>query len=184
MGVKVPARPTNATVGSLLGFLHEGAQSGWDLVNTAQRLIGDFWSLTSSQIYRELAAMATEGLIETDEIGPRERRAYRLTDAGRAAFQDWIQQSPKQEQIRYPLLLTLAFAPHLPPERLQAFLAEHRTMHAAKLSGYRQMHAGATAAGASPLDLVTLDFGMRYETAVVEWFDNLPGALFPGDAQA
>lgn len=180
----MPARPTNATVGSLLGFLHEGAQSGWDLVSTAQRLIGDFWSLTPSQIYRELTAMAADGLIETDEIGPRERRAYRLTDAGRAAFQDWIQQSPRQEQIRYPLLLTLAFAAHLPAERLREFLQEHRTVHAAKLSVYRQMGADAIAAGAGPSDLITLDFGIRYETAVVEWFDHLPDALFRGDAEA
>ncbi len=178
MGAMVSTRPTNATVGSLLGFLHEGAQSGWDLVSTAQRLIGEFWSLTPSQIYRELATMAAEGLIESDEVGPRERRAYRLTDDGRAAFQDWITRSPRPEQIRYPLLLTLAFARHLPAERLRQFVAEHRALHLAKLSSYRQMGADAAAAGARPQDLVTLDFGIRYESAVLEWFDNLPDALF------
>jgi Transcriptional regulator PadR-like family len=60
----------NATVGSLLGFLHDGPQSGWDLVDTAQQAIGDFWSLTRSQVYRELTTMAADGLIEADEVGP------------------------------------------------------------------------------------------------------------------
>ena len=36
------ARPLNATAASLLGFLHEGPKTGWDLVVTAQERIGKF----------------------------------------------------------------------------------------------------------------------------------------------
>jgi DNA-binding PadR family transcriptional regulator len=167
-------RRMNATMGSLLGFLHEGPQSGWDLVATAQRMIGPFWSLTQSQIYRELATMAADGLIEEDEVGPRERRPYRLTDAGREAFAEWIDQQPGVEQIRYPLLLTLAFSRHLSPERLAEFVRHHRATHAERLAGYDAELAEAVRAGAGPQDLVTLDFGIRYERAVLDWFDNLP----------
>ncbi len=167
-------RRMNATMGSLLGFLHEGPQSGWDLVATAQRMIGPFWSLTQSQIYRELATMAADGLIEEDEVGPRERRPYRLTDAGREAFAEWIDQQPGVEQIRYPLLLTLAFSRHLSPERLAEFVRHHRATHAERLAGYDAELAEAVRAGAGPQDLITLDFGIRYERAVLDWFDNLP----------
>lgn len=167
----------NATVGSLLGFLHEGPQSGWDLVATAQESIGDFWSLTRSQVYRELATMAALGLVEADEVGPRDRRAYRLTRAGRQAFRQWVNQMPGPEQIRYPLLLTLAFGRHLPAERLSSFVAVHRTVHAERLGRYLEEHAAATAAGATQRDLVTLDFGIRYEKAVLAWFDDLPEEL-------
>ncbi len=167
----------NATVGSLLGFLHEGPQSGWDLVTTAQQVIGDFWSLTRSQVYRELTAMAQQGLIETAETGPRDRTAYRLTAQGRRAFREWLAQPPGEEQIRYPLLLTLAFARHLDAEQLSGFLASHRAVHADRLHSYRQQQAAALAAGAVARDLVTLDFGLRYEAAVLDWFDHLPDDL-------
>lgn len=170
-------RGINATVGSLLGFLHDGPQSGWDLVNTAQQSIGNFWSLTRSQVYRELTGMAEQGLIEADEVGPRDRRAYQLTPPGKKAFQHWIEQEPGQEQIRYPLLLTLAFASHLEPARLAEFLERHRAAHAAQQQTYRQERAAAELAGASRRDLVTLDFGLRYETAVLDWFDHLPEDL-------
>ncbi len=53
--------PLNATAASLLGFLHEGPKTGWDLVATAQDRIGKFWSVTTSQVYRELAAMEAAG---------------------------------------------------------------------------------------------------------------------------
>jgi len=173
----VGPRRINATVGSLLGLLHEGPQSGWDLVASAQSVLGDFWSLTRSQVYRELATMAADGLVEADESGARDRRPYRLTDAGRRAFADWLDREPGEEQIRYPLLLTMAFARHLPPERLADYVRSHRVRHAERLAGYRQQHATAVAAGAEPEDLVTLDFGMRYEAAVLDWFDHLPGTF-------
>lgn len=173
-------RPVNATVASLLGFLHEGPQSGWDLVATAQQRIGDFWSLTRSQVYRELTTMAAAGLVEADEAGPRERRPYRITEAGRGAFRDWLAREPGREQIRYPLLLVLAFADHLEPERLAAFVAAHRAEHTGRLAGYRRERDAAMAAGASPRDMVTLDFGLRYEAAVLGWFDALPDDLADG----
>ncbi len=139
----------NATAASLLGFLHEGPQSGWDLVATAERVIGDFWTLSRSQVYRELTAMAEAGFVKAADAGLRDRRAYHLTANGRAAFQSWLEQPPAEEQIRYPLLLTLAFARHLPPERLAAFIAHHHGIHTARLERYRRNHAYALAAGAS-----------------------------------
>jgi DNA-binding PadR family transcriptional regulator len=163
----------NATVGSLLGFLHEGPQSGWDLMVTAQERIGGFWSLTRSQVYRELASMAAAGLITTDSTGARDRRAYRLTEDGRAAFRQWVSQPPGEEQIRYPLLLTLAFAQHLPPDRLASFIASHRELHQSRWDAYRDQELQARAAGAGDVDLITLDFGLRYERAVIDWFDAL-----------
>lgn len=170
----------NATVGSLLGFLHEGPQSGWDLMVTAQERIGGFWSLTRSQVYRELAAMAASGLIATDSTGPRDRRAYRLTAAGRSAFEEWVVQPPGEEHIRYPLLLTLAFARHLPADALSGFIATHRGLHQSRWEAYRAQEERARAAGARDADLLTLDFGLRYERAVLDWFDGMGEALTPG----
>jgi DNA-binding PadR family transcriptional regulator len=178
-------RPLNATAASLLGFLHQGPLTGWDLVQTAQREIGDFWSLTQSQVYRELAAMAEAGLVEAGERGPRDRRPYRLTEAGRAAFAEWVRREPAPESIRFPLLLTVLFGRHVPPEQLEKFLDRHREVHASRLAGYQREHREAVAAGAreaEPYAIATLEFGIAYERAVLEWFDRLPPRLRPSAA--
>ncbi|MGI8679471.1 MAG: PadR family transcriptional regulator [Jatrophihabitans sp.] len=167
--------PINATVGSLLGFLHDGPQSGWDLVTTAQQTIGDFWKPDPQP---GLSRARLDGAGRPDRSRrsrPRDRRLYRLTDAGRQAFQTWLEQEPGQEQIRHPLLLTLAFAGHLHPTQVTEFLTRHRAIHAARHDAHRDQRAAAEAAGATPRDLITLDFGLRYETAVLDWFDHLPG---------
>jgi DNA-binding PadR family transcriptional regulator len=174
----VPSRPLNATAASLLGFLHAGPMTGWDLVATAQVVIGDFWSLTQSQVYRELASMAQAGLIEAGERGPRDRRPYALTDAGRAAFDEWASREPGPESIRFPLLLAVAFGRHVPPDRLAGFLARHRIAHAQRLAGYEKLRAAAeSGTDPDPYALATLDFGIAYERAVLGWFDRLPESI-------
>src|SRR6266542_6209486 len=157
-GATMPERPLNATAASLLGFLHQGPLTGWDLVETAQREIGDFWSLTRSQVYRELAAMAEAGLVEAGERGPRERRPYRLTQAGRAAFAEWVRREPGPETIRFPLLLTIVFGRHLPPQRLAAMVAEHRARHERQLAEYEKLRGEAVSAGEpDPYAMATLE---------------------------
>lgn len=169
----------NATAASLLGFLHERPMAGWDLVATAQQRIGNFWSLTKSQVYRELSTLARAGLIEAGERGPRERQPYTITQAGRDAFREWVLREPDQETIRFPLLLTVMFGEHLPPEHLAVFLASHRERHAARLEMYEEQHAGIPEEyrERNPFSVATLEFGIAYERAALEWFDNLPASI-------
>jgi DNA-binding PadR family transcriptional regulator len=176
MDVMPDGRRLNATAASLLGFLHWGPMSGWDLAATAEHVISDFWSLTRSQVYRELAWMADAGLIERGEQGPRERQPYALTDAGRKAFLDWANGEPGLETIRFPLLLKISFGRHIEPGRLAAFVRNHRAIHARRLAEYEAQAAPAEA-GAEERDAyreATLAFGLAYERAVLEWFDALP----------
>jgi DNA-binding PadR family transcriptional regulator len=164
----------NPTAASLLGFLHNGAASGYELMNIAQLVIGDFWSLTRSQVYRELADLAGRGLVQAQPVGPRARRPYQLTDAGRAAFAAWLAQPPAAEQIRYPLLLTLSFGSLLDLNRLLSYIEEHRAIHAQRLASYRDIVA---AGGFDRYIQATLAFGIRYEEAVLAWIEELPAIL-------
>jgi DNA-binding PadR family transcriptional regulator len=169
----------NATAASLLGFLHDGPMTGWDLVATAEQRIGDFWSLTRSQVYRELASMAEAGLIVAGQPGRRERVPYTLTDAGRATFAAWVAREPGPETIRFPLLLAIIFGRHLPPGQLAAIVQRHEALHADRLAGYEQIAASLPpqARDADPYALATLDFGLAYERAVLSWFERLPEAI-------
>jgi DNA-binding PadR family transcriptional regulator len=170
--------PLNATAASLLGFLHEGPLTGWDLVATAQDRIGAFWSITQSQVYRELATMAEAGLVEAGERGARDRRPYAITASGRDAFAAWLAQPPGPELIRFPLLLTVMFGAHIPPGTLSQHLADQRAVHAERLASYEASRAEADAApagqGPDAYQRAVLDFGLRYERATLEWFDSLP----------
>ena len=54
--------------------------TGWDLIAAAQERIGQFWTLTQSQVYRELTAMA-DGPGRGRPPGARDRKPYEVTPA-------------------------------------------------------------------------------------------------------
>lgn len=168
----------NPTAASLLGFLHDGPQTGWDLSQVAEATIGAFWSLTRSQVYRELSRMEEDGLVAAGTPGRRDRRPYDLTDRGREAFRAWAAQTPRDETIRFPLLLAVALGRHADPDVLADHLAAHRDRHADRLEAYDQAWAAATASTDPDAHaMATLDFGRSYERMVVDWFDRLPDVL-------
>ena len=117
----------NATQASLLGFLHDGPATGWDLLERARQGLARFWNVTPSHVYRELKTLETRKLVRAGAPGPRDRRPFTITHAGRRAFDEWIHREPGPEQMRIPLLVTLWFAQHVDAETLAGFLADHRT---------------------------------------------------------
>lgn len=166
----------NPTQASLLGFLHEGPQSGYDLLRIVEGSIGYFWNVTRSHLYRELRTLETCGLIEAGSAsGPRDRRAFTLTDAGRAAFAAWIAQEPGQELLRFPLLITVFFGHHLSDELLDEMVSARRREHEERLAAYRGIEEFLVRIG-DRHRLATLRFGIEYEQAALRWFDARPWA--------
>ena len=68
-----------------LGLLAQHPGSGYDLLKRFEASMANVWPATQSQLYGELNKLADAGLIEVTDVGPRGRKAYRVTEAGRAA---------------------------------------------------------------------------------------------------
>jgi DNA-binding PadR family transcriptional regulator len=164
--------PLNATAASILGLLAKRPMSGWELFAAFESSIGQFWSITRSQIYRELQTLGANGLIEIGATGARERRLCTITARGREMFAAWIAGMPGDELIRFPLLLTTFFGDAVPLERLWTICAEHRGKHAAQLAAYEAQYPEAAAN--EPFPSQALAFGIAYERTVLAWIDGLP----------
>ena len=83
----------------------------YDLKRFAQISTINFWSVPHSQLYKECARLAKEGLLsEQQEQTGRRRRLYRLTQAGREALETW-RRTPTDElyEAREPGILKLFF---------------------------------------------------------------------------
>ena len=161
----------NGTAGSLLGFLHEGAMSGWELAQKVEATIGNFWNVTRSQIYRELRTLDKAGLVQAGDRGARDRVRYELTPAGKSAFSEWIAQRPGPELIRMPILLAVYFGSHVEPELLARFLSARRIEDTEKLEQYRQL---LPLVEGDPYLTAAVRFGIGYREMVLRWLDELP----------
>lgn len=163
------SKTINATAASLLGFLHSGPMTGWELDAAVEGSIAYFWNVTRSQVYRELRTLSELGLVEAGATGPRERRPYELTDAGRQAFSAWIVQKPGPPIIRMPLLLTVFFGGHLPPGRLAEVVAEELKAGREALQEYRNLKGAVQ----DPYAAQVLQFGIEYQQTLLAWLSDL-----------
>lgn len=175
----VPDVTLNPTAASLLGFLHQGPASGWDLAATALRAIGEFWNVTRSQIYRELKLLEQHGYVAARGPGARERQPYHLTPAGRRAFATWIASYRGRFLMRWPLALTVFFGSHLEEDHLRRLCAAYREEHArmaTALEAFRpeleRLEAGYS--------LEILRLGLGFHRLVTDWIDTLPWMKAPG----
>ena len=176
-------RGLNATEAALLGLLREeGPMAGSQLAQTAQTVIGEYWNLTRSQIYRELTALTSGGFLTAGPPDPRRSRVYTVTAAGEAAFLEWLQAGPADMTPRLPLLITVLFGADLPPGRLAEILDEHERRHRDRLAEYRALDAELIRIGVGPYVRATLAFGIRFEEAVSRWFAELPAEFRQRDA--
>jgi PadR family transcriptional regulator, regulatory protein AphA len=113
----------------LLGVLAAfGPQSGYDIKRIIDQSIGNFWSESYGQIYPQLRSLAEEEMVETvdAEAGPRDRRRFRITRAGRSELAAWAARPPQAERTRSELLLKLMFGAFAGRDAARAMLMHAR----------------------------------------------------------
>jgi len=97
----------------ILGLLALGDRTGYDMKQTIDRSTRFFWGASYGQIYPELRRLEAAGLVASreDPRGGVQRRAFELTNAGRAELNTWLTaDGPDAFAIRDEGLLRLFFA--------------------------------------------------------------------------
>jgi DNA-binding PadR family transcriptional regulator len=146
-----------------------GRATPYDLKRVHQQGIGGFWELNHAQIYAEPDRLVAGGFLSVEqEEGGRRRKVYELTDAGRAAFSDWLA-SPTEEftELRDPGLLQLFFGASPGP------LAEaQRRIHADRLAEYERLR-DSDARHWPPGPRLVLDSGIGHEREWLRFWDGV-----------
>lgn len=111
---------------ALLGMLADRPASGYDLTRLFDVALGRHaWHARHSQIYPELNRLAGEGLVTVVGEGPRGRRTYDLTEAGRTELRDWMRKYPESGVVRNEYALRLFFLGALEPAEARSLLEKY-----------------------------------------------------------
>jgi DNA-binding PadR family transcriptional regulator len=160
----------NATAAALLGLLHDGPMTGGQLVARAGERFGAFFSVTRSQVYRELPALAEVGLLRLGKQGPRASQQYVITAAGRRAFTAWLTGGGGADALRSPLVLRLLHSGSLSVGQRAELVRGGREVYAARL-----VEARAAARGErDPYRRAVADFAVAHTRAMVRLLDAVP----------
>lgn len=163
-------RELNATSAALLGLLHTAAMTGGQLVTAADERFGSFFSVTRSQVYRELPVLAEAGLVRLGKKGARSSQQYVLTAAGKRAFKSWLNSTPGSDNLRSSLILRLLHAGQLTPKQRANLVSSARTDYLGHLDEAR---ADAKAA-ANPYTKAVAEFTVAHRRAVLKLLDAIP----------
>lgn len=164
------APAVNSTAAALLGLLHAGPMTGGQLVAAAVDRFGAFFSVTRSQVYRELPTLTDAGLLRLGDQGPRASQQYVLTTAGRRAFRTWLVEATGTDSLRSPLVLRLLHAGTLSDEERTDLVRTGRQAFGARLSAARSAARGET----DPYRRAVADFAVAHNRAMVKLLDAIP----------
>ncbi|MDQ3761873.1 MAG: PadR family transcriptional regulator [Actinomycetota bacterium] len=163
-------RDLNATSAALLGLLHTSPMTGGQLVTAAGERFGSFFSVTRSQVYRELPVLTEAGLLRLGKKGARSSQQYVLTAAGKRAFKSWLNSTSGPDHLRSPLILRLVHAGYLTPKQRANLVSSARADYLVHLDEARADAKAAT----NPYTKAAADFTVAHRRAVLKLLDAIP----------
>ncbi len=167
------AEGVNATAAALLGLLHDTPMTGGQLMAAAEKRLGPYWSMTRSQVYRELPALAEMGFVKLGKPGPRASQPYSITPAGKRAFARWLSEDPGTESLRNPVALRVAFGAHHGASALKDLYAQATDAHNNALNEIREQAKQVKAEGDN-YGAAALEFAVGYHKAALAWLKAAP----------
>jgi Predicted transcriptional regulators len=134
---------------ALLALLSVDAMTGYDLHKRFDSSVGHVWYAPDSQIYPELRKMEADGVVEAEEVpwGTKgTKREYHITDAGRQALQDWMNQTLPYARFRDAMHLKSAYFEWATPDAARTQLRAHIAHYESELAQWQeQIHQIDTA---------------------------------------
>lgn len=162
--------PVNATAAALLGLLHGGPMTGGQLVAAAGDRFGLFFSVTRSQVYRELPVLTEAGLLRLGKQGPRASQQYAITASGKRAFRTWLTAGGDADAVRSPMVLRLLQAGRLTVKQRTELLRSAREAYTERLTEAR----AAAKATEDPYGRPVADFAVAHTRAMIKLIDSVP----------
>src|SRR6266480_1774016 len=113
----------------ILGMLGARPMSGYDIKQAFDRALASYWNAGNSQIYTTLKKLSDEELVEAEVIVQKsrpDRKVYRLTPAGEAELDRWLQEEVPDRFSKDDFLTKLFFCGETSDEVALKHLLEHR----------------------------------------------------------
>ncbi|WP_084546303.1 PadR family transcriptional regulator [Glycomyces arizonensis] len=159
---------------ALLGLLAEQPASGYDLTQRFEQQLATIWPAKHPQIYGELSRLADAGSIEIDSEGPRGRKVYRITDAGRAEMRRWLTEEPVDHTMRIEPILRSLFYWLMEPDDLERHLEREAAYYREQAEVFKQVAAAKDRGdyGDAPhvkSMRITVEAGIRLYEALADW---------------
>ncbi|MFC4333759.1 PadR family transcriptional regulator [Salininema proteolyticum] len=157
----------NATSAALLGLLHEGSMTGGQLMAEATRRLGPYWTMTRSQVYRELPALAEAGYVRVGKPGPRASVPYTISASGKRAFTRWLNEPTRIGLLRDTVALKTVFADAMSDGARAELYDDATEQHQEALANAREL--AKEYSKEDPGAAAAMEFAVGYHRSAINW---------------
>ena len=169
----------NRTQFSILGFLASESGTGYD-IRTWLEGISSMWHESYGQIYPTLARLTEEGLVTrsvAEGATGSDKYIYSITDEGRQALTEWLNEPVYFAPPRSELLLRVYFAKHADKEILIAQILRYREAAQATYEWCLELEqtyvTDKTPLASSDHAFMTISHGLYVTRAQMAWCDDM-----------
>jgi PadR family transcriptional regulator AphA len=176
---------------AILGFLSYQSLSGYDLKKAFDRSVQHFWPANQSQIYRTLAGLKEEGLVDQEVIEREERldmKRYHITPAGKEELHHWLSTPFHPADYREPFLIQLYFGGKITDAELVDVLQKKVKRIEEKLAVTQQIYQAYQVKLKTHedrrvffLNIATMEYGILNGFTMLEWVKSMIARVESGD---
>ncbi|BCB83245.1 PadR family transcriptional regulator [Phytohabitans suffuscus] len=160
---------------TLLGLLNEADRHGYDLKQSYDRRFGTARPLRFGQVYRTLAQLERDGLVEVVGVeqgaGP-DRKRYSITPDGVTDLERWLSEPEDPRPQLQTVLFTKVVLALLSGQPADEFLERQRQRHLAVMRDLTTARRGAALR-----DSMLIDYQLFHIEADLRWIDHAAGRL-------
>ena len=164
----------------VLGLLMLWPQSLYELTKNFESGVSLFYSSSTGSIKRALDRLLAEERIRIEsEGGPRGKRVYAITDAGRTEFHRWMRESDPSGDFETALLARTYFLGLVEPQDRAVIARTIRDRIHRELAQLEQLEAQTGSASVpqgledvAQYQLATLQYGLVALRAALGWADQ------------
>lgn len=163
-----------------MALLSGGQSHGYDLKQSIEHTFGSLLpALNTGQIYSTLARLERDGMVEAESVAgdSRGKKLYRLTEAGRAAVEEWVGRVVPGARLKDEFFVKLVVA-------TSAGLAAPEALIDAQRAEYRQslrdLDARLADGVTGPTAELMVEGAALHLKADLEWLDLIEDRLRDG----
>jgi DNA-binding PadR family transcriptional regulator len=133
--------------------------------------MANVWPATQSQLYGELNKLADAGMIEVSDIGPRGRKEYRITEAGRAELRRWVTNPQDDPPFRSTALLRVFLLDAIPWDQAREHIVAMGQHAEGEIKRLEDLRDSVDWTGADSLfyGRAALEYGLRMNAMEADW---------------
>lgn len=162
----------------ILALVSQQPSTGYEIAQEFDTVSAFFWKATHQQIYRELGALADEGLLTFRAVaqqGKPDKKVYSVTPAGKKAFAAWYSEPPPPPRRSDALMIKFMAVELAGVGALRGQLAQARAGHEERLAALEAVEREHYAERVEDMPLwkrclyLSLQHGIMRERAWLDW---------------